>query len=233
MERCQCDPTCKHRPKKSKTFCVQHTRKKNRCARKSPLSGYEPHYDPDFFNKPGAVNLRESHNCYAYAIGHVDPSAKRDSSFIQPGYAAGYSRFGNRPPGASSEHTCADIASRLKGDMPSIIGPVSFTDRCPPKTSKIALVVDPSADYHYYRQDSNGWWSHKPGGTPVTNLDAAGARIWDPALAARNYGDKKSPLNYRAMCGYFCVHRDHKPRVSGGLRRSRRKSRKSRKSRKR
>ena len=31
----------------------------------------------------------------------------------------------------------------------------------------VLLVVDPNNDYHWYRQDSDGTWSHKPGATKV------------------------------------------------------------------
>ena len=39
-------------------------------------------------------------------------------------------------------------------------------------------------DYHWYRLDNNGDWSHKPGQTPATNLDGDGNRIRDPRNAA-------------------------------------------------
>jgi hypothetical protein len=76
--------------------------------------------------------------------------------------------------------------------------------------SKIAIVVDDKNDLHYYRQDSNGWWSHKPGGTAVTNLDAAGVRIYCPERAARTYysadGDGVD-LDYRYFCCYMAIPR--------------------------
>ena len=31
----------------------------------------------------------------------------------------------------------------------------------------VLLVVDPNNDYHWYRQDSDGTWSHKPGSIKV------------------------------------------------------------------
>jgi hypothetical protein len=33
--------------------------------------------------------------------------------------------------------------------------------------------VDPKSDYHCYRQDDDGLWSHKAGGSKVTRLDAS------------------------------------------------------------
>ena len=38
-------------------------------------------------------------------------------------------------------------------------------------------------DFHWYRLDQNGFWSHKPGSTPVTASDNAGAFITDPRIA--------------------------------------------------
>ena len=38
-------------------------------------------------------------------------------------------------------------------------------------------------DYHWYRLDGNGYWSHKPGGTCATNRDGRGKRIKDPRRA--------------------------------------------------
>jgi hypothetical protein len=65
----------------------------------------------------------------------------------------------------------------------------------------VALVVDPNRDYHWYRQNPDGSWSHKRGHTAVTNVDASGRLIWDPEAANRNYGS----YNYSAFGGYFCV----------------------------
>ena len=38
-------------------------------------------------------------------------------------------------------------------------------------------------DYHGYRLDENGMWTHKPGGTNATNLDNSGNVITDPRTA--------------------------------------------------
>ena len=45
----------------------------------------------------------------------------------------------------------------------------------------------PDTDYHFYRQDNNKYWSHKPGRTAVTNLDASKKLIKNPYLANRKY----------------------------------------------
>ena len=71
----------------------------------------------------------------------------------------------------------------------------------PPGMYPVALVIAPGDDYHWYRQDSDGTWSHKPGNTPATNLDASGNPITNPETANRNNGSH----DYSVFCGYFYV----------------------------
>ncbi len=40
--------------------------------------------------------------------------------------------------------------------------------------TRVALVIKPGEDYHWYRYNEDGTWSHKPGQTPVTNLEVLG-----------------------------------------------------------
>lgn len=204
--QCQCLPQCRRTVKQGDHFCDVH--KTRKCPRISPLSGSEPKYEPDRWNIKKEV--RETHNCFAYAMNIHDPkqisacfkSKTCNVPFHQPGSASGHKKFS-----AQKYKTCSDMINRLLGDNPSLTIS-SFTERCPKNTSKIGLVVDADEDYHFYRQDSNGLWSHKPGGTAVTNKDAKGALIYDPKLADRNYDEKGSKLDYDIFCSYMCVPRD-------------------------
>jgi hypothetical protein len=119
------------------------------------------------------------------------------------------------------------MIARLLGDNPGL-KMTTFETKCPAHTSKISLVVDPDEDYHFYRQDKNGMWSHKPGGTEVTNKDATGRLIYDPGLAARNYTTDDSTLDYDTSCGYFCLARDKPLHIKvGGYRKTRHRKRKA------
>jgi hypothetical protein len=71
---------------------------------------------------------------------------------------------------------------------------------------KGAIVVAPKRDYHYYRLNDEGYWTHKPGYKPSTQYDADHRLILDPERANRKYGD----LDYTDFCGYVCVPRDYK-----------------------
>ena len=101
---------------------------------------------------------------------------------------------------------CKTVEHLMRQDVPEIT-PSSFYPRCPVGKSKIALVVDPGDDYHFYRQDSDGWWSHKDGANKVKRFDAEGKPIWNPQTAARDYRPNGSTLNYKNLCGFYCVPR--------------------------
>lgn len=206
--RCQCMSSCKNPALPNSPFCKKHIKY---CPRKSVLTGKEPHFRPDKYNK--TRRMRESHNCFAYAFDYVDlpPLDKCNEnscpiSFPQPGRASGYPRWSK-----IKDKRCPDLLGRLFGDVPNL-KMTTFEKKCPNNSSKIALVVDEDEDYHFYRQDSNGYWSHKPGATEVTHIDATGRPIYDPQLATRKYD--RSKLNYDEFCGYLCAPKGKKLRFS-------------------
>ena len=83
---------------------------------------------------------------------------------------------------------------------------------CKKGYSKIALVVQPKTTYHYYRQDNNGYWSHKTGHDPISNSDASGKLITNPETCDRNYDKKNNDeFNYEIFCGYYSVKHDSSP----------------------
>ncbi len=206
--RCQCMSSCKNPALPNSPFCKKHIKY---CPRKSVLTGKEPHFRPDKYNK--TRRMRESHNCFAYAFDYVDlpPLDKCNEnscpiSFPQPGRASGYPRWSK-----IKDKRCPDLLGRLFGDVPNL-KMTTFEKKCPNNSSKIALVVDEDEDYHFYRQDSNGYWSHKPGATEVTHIDATGRPIYDPQLATRKYDRTK--LDYDEFCGYLCAPKGKKLRFS-------------------
>ena len=206
--RCQCTPSCKNPPLENSPFCGVHSRF---CPRRSPLSGYEPDFNPDLYNRHKGV--KEALNCFAYAFDYrrLPKNCTKDScpvSFPQPGRASGYPKWSK-----VNGKRCPDLTARLFGDVPDLKAS-SFEGRCPRKYSKIALVVDEDEDYHFYRLDSNGYWSHKPGATSVTHLDATKRPIYDPQLASRKYPD--SGLHYDQFCGYLCAPKTRKLRFKRG-----------------
>ena len=212
--RCQCMASCKNPPLDNSPFCAEHIKF---CPRRAPLSGSEPDFNPARYNKHKGI--KEAHNCFAYAFDYLKlpKTAKctRNSCpipFPQPGRASGYPKWSK-----VKGKRCPDLLARLMGDVPGI-KLSTFEAKCPDGMYKISPVADEDEDYHFYRQDSNGFWSHKPGATDVTHLDATKRPIYDPRLASRNYLD--SGLNYDRFCAYMCVPATRKHRFKRGGKRS-------------
>lgn len=134
-----------------------------------------PTYTPAFWND--ANGIQYNNNCYNYG------NNKRTDTFAQPGRAAG---------AMYASITCPAVSTAAQADGVAAMPPGG----CPGSQCQIALVVGPGWDYHWYRKDSNGMWSHKPGGTQATNRDNSNNPIANPETADRG--------NYTDFCGYFC-----------------------------
>lgn len=133
--------------------------------------------------------------------------------YHQPGAAASY------PPFSKSKlKSCPEMTARIRGENPTV-SPIDFEGLCPSGTSKIALAVDPNEDYHFWRQDSNGRWSGKPGSLRVTDKDASGRLIHDPSLCDRDFTDGNNVLNYTEFCSFYCVPRNRELFMKVGGRR--------------
>ena len=56
---------------------------------------------------------------------------------------------------------------------------------------------DDDKDCHFYRQDSDGLWSHKQGNAPIQKTDESGKPIIDPETADRG--------RYTVFVGYYAI----------------------------
>jgi hypothetical protein len=159
----------------------------------------EPYYNPTQWNDP---RWRNGNNCYAYAMNDLDPSRTSDMDKPQPGSMAGIPILWTRSH--TPKITCDGIRRRALADGNGALTTIDCDDRCPSGQYKVALFVDENVDYHWYRQnpvEQGCTWSHKPGPSNATALDASGNSIIDPRKADRNYGS----INYSETCGCFCV----------------------------
>ena len=158
----------------------------------SPVSGSEFLYNPDAWNKDSKI--KNSHNCYTYALGKIVPGL---DSKAQPGYASGFEHIDD------NDYDCASFRERLKKDSPGSYLE-KFDNSCIPGFYKVFLALDPQNDYHWWKQNSNQHWSHKPGSTDVVNVDSDGKKIKNPLIANRKYDS----LNYYKPCFFACVYSD-------------------------
>jgi hypothetical protein len=140
-----------------------------------------PIYEPNWWNVP---SRQDYNNCYNYSTNY------RTDTFAQPGKAAG---------AQYTSLSCNSVRPAAIADK--LIDSPNADNKCPEEGHLVALVVAPGWDYHWYRKGSNGWWSHKPGGSPVTNLDNAGKLISDPRNANRG--------PYTDWCTFMVVMHGH------------------------
>jgi hypothetical protein len=146
-----------------------------------PTCRCAPLYEPDWWNNdPQRLSCN---NCYNYSTNY------RTDTFAQPGMASG----------VSHNITCPTVIPAAVAD--GLINRPTANNHCPDEGHLVALVMAPGFDYHWYRKGRNGYWSHKPGGTPVTNLDNNGSLINDPRTAARGF--------YTQYCTFMVVMHGH------------------------
>jgi hypothetical protein len=139
-----------------------------------------PNYNPGVWNIP---TVQPYNNCYDYANDHAT------NTFAQPGRATGHQY---------TALTCASVQPAAQSD--GLHPAANFS--APLAAGKgwyVALVIWPNADYHWYRQDKIGCWSHKPGSTAVRNVDNSGHQITDPRTCNRG--------PYTVFCTYMVTTR--------------------------
>jgi hypothetical protein len=139
-----------------------------------------PLYEPDWWNDP---SRQYENNCYNYSTDY------RTDTFAQPGLAAG------------AMYTALDCPSVRAAALRDDLLDAPNANRCPREGHLVALVIWPGVDFHWYRKGRNGYWSHKPGSTPATNLDNSGNTISDPRTADRG--------GYTDFCTFMTVMHGH------------------------
>ncbi len=173
------------------------------CIRMLPTNGYELAYDPSAW----AGIPSENNNCYAYALNNQVREPVGNSIWFkqQPGEYYNNHRGSCAPIPQGYQSPPSVIVNSVQQDFNkynSVNGtslsftPIGRYETCPVGTYKVALVVS-NSDYHWYRQDADGLWSHKRGTTPVKRTDESGELIIDPMIADRD--------DYSTFVGFFAV----------------------------
>ena len=142
-----------------------------------------PLYEPAWWNDGG--QRQWNNNCYNYGTNY------RTDTFAQPGLGSGQMY--------PFPIACKGVRDAAVRD--DLIASPKAGNKCPGEGHLVALVVGPGWDFHWYRKGRNGLWTHKPGGTPVTNVDQSGNLITDPRTADRG--------NYTDFCTFMTVMHGH------------------------
>ncbi|HAU29662.1 MAG TPA: hypothetical protein DCW68_06095 [Rhodospirillaceae bacterium] len=124
--------------------------------------------------------VREINNCYAYAVNDRRPY--RRIYFPQPGGKSGLSDQQHKLRNVQQLIWCAERDGLIRAFLPV----------AKPGCYLVALAVTKESSmsgapccYHWYRQDLDGFWSHKDANDPVMKRDASGDRIVDPRTCDR------------------------------------------------
>lgn len=174
-----------------------NTRKKN-------LSGDEYNYEPISWTK-----TENSHNCYAYAFNQ-----HKDNKINYPQMG----KFGvidfTKHYNEDRDFGCSPYEYRILSDNPQVYK-VKEGVPCKKGYYKTYFVVAPNKDFHWYRQDRNGIYSHKPGQLKIRNTDYSNKKIKNPIYANRsnipsnNNKTNNEIIDYSIVCNTFCVPKNN------------------------
>ncbi|CAF0990440.1 unnamed protein product [Rotaria sp. Silwood1] len=160
---------------------ITHVESNNADCNHVPIRGPDtvPEYDPKSDDKGCFITRQGDNNCYAYGTDIVT------NTFPQPGRGSGKKW---------SFNTCVDMGNASVRD--GLVYNGTKLPKIPPENGHfVAMLIWPDTNFHWIRMDANGYWSHKPGGTPVRNKDNRGLPIVDPS--------KSDFSPWTQFCSYF------------------------------
>lgn len=157
---------------------------------------HEYQHSPEEYNSD-EYRLRTS--CYAYAFDVVNNPVTGEEFYPRNTYGL---TFANQP-GLFSEQPAGDIVSGTEESNYRLVQLVTEDARAIGLNFQeyeegmnggyaVLLVVSPGFDYHWYRQDADGTWSHKRGSTHVI------CGVEDPIEDAQKLG-------YTEILGYYYI----------------------------
>lgn len=172
-----------------------------------PVSTWELDYEPDRWN---AEDVKGKNNCYSYAMNIL---WKEDGVGLYPGFTTGL-----RPEETGATGSSERLEMLVMQDVENfrtIIRPSGKEEDAGEGFYKIAIALDGRRDYHFYRQNPDGTWSHKLGNAgEVENVDASGNIIYDPETCDRNYipppnsgvtAPFENGRDYRTFVGFYDI----------------------------
>lgn len=167
------------------------------------MSGDEPRFRKWLWGAEG--KFIENQNCYAYAMNQFRFFRHNKSV---PGYKRGALR------GVTDYIDCKKLTKNIIGDAGKEAYVIEPKKACKKGTYKIMLFItsdkEKYSDFHFYRQDADGTYSHKQGTLyGPSKLDASGNIIFNPIKSNRNF----SPWNYDIYCSSICIPKEIKTNI--------------------
>lgn len=125
-------------------------------------------YEPDRWNDLSIVG---NFNCYSYALN------TQEYGWLSLGGFLGRSKQAIKFP--RSEEAQVRVTESLRSELWLLVDGLKQIRPHEYGPHEKHIVAYDSFLQHFYRLDQDGVWSHKPGKSPVTNLDARGRTITD------------------------------------------------------
>jgi len=144
---------------------------------------------------------RHNNNCYTYAINQpLNPYSKSkylDYAHCQPGYLGGK----GIDPGCDIKPNdkLIDLAITDLNNIGYELIKSSYEEYIKDQECWKVAFCYCSADYHWYRQNIDGTWSHKKGTHAVTNIDDDGNIIYNPETCNRG--------RYTEFVGFYIIRK--------------------------
>jgi hypothetical protein len=166
---------------KSEEIIISPEESKDTCDRVIIGPDTVPKFDPKTDNNGCYITNSWENNCYNYGTDVLT------NTFAQPCRGTDHKW---------EDNTSEDVKRAAISDGFEWVGNKYPADGLE-KAHYVALLIWPDNNFHWVRLDSNGEWSHKPGGTPVMNHDNDGKLNTDPA--------KQDFSSWSKFFGYFEV----------------------------
>jgi len=131
------------------------------------------HYDPSKDDGGCFVTEQYKNNCYDYGNDIVT------NTFAQPGRGSHVCPPNTRP---CVKNTCDAVKNAAISDGLAWVG-TDLPTTLPKEGHYVSLHIWPDSNFHWIRMDGDKTWSHKPGGSPVRNVDNNHEKITDPGKA--------------------------------------------------
>ena len=212
---------CKRKAVDGTNFCKLHMNCKSYLNKF--VSGDEYDYEPNKWKIP---EIEGSHNCYSYFLTDRVPAVAEKCMELclkkhkkgcplehrecgdlipQPGDYHLLKKYGDLSK-KKRTYNCKTMEEKIFSDNKDLKH-AKFNEKCPSGHYKGAMVVDRDHTFHFYKQNKDAMWSHKPGVLPITLLDADKKPIYIPHFSNRNYStnDGEDEINYKDFCGYYCI----------------------------
>jgi hypothetical protein len=110
-------------------FEIEAVNNKNDMNGLSPLSGYEPTYNPKYWNDN--KNIKNNNNCYSYSVNNKNHQFGKP----QPGYFARFNHI------KDNQYKCVSFFKRILNDIPSVYL-TSFKQKCKNGFHKAFFAID-------------------------------------------------------------------------------------------